>query len=72
MDSEPFMDVASLAAAMVGAMAARTQMAVATKVMKMSLDSQASVLQLLQAEQQNAGQLSNAAAGLGQNLDVSI
>jgi hypothetical protein len=65
------MDVSSLAAAMVGAMAGRTQMAVATKMMKMSIDSEASVLQLLQAGQQNAGQLSNAAAGLGQNLDIT-
>jgi len=71
MDSEPFMDVSSLAAAMVGAMAGRAQMAVATKMMKMSIDSEASVLQLLQAGQQNAGQLSNAAVGLGQNLDIT-
>jgi hypothetical protein len=65
------MDVASLAAAMIGAQAGRTQMAIATKVMKMSIDSEASVLQLLQAGQDNAGKLANAAAGLGQSLDIT-
>jgi hypothetical protein len=64
------MDVASLAAAMIGAQAGRTQMAVAAKIMKMSINSEASVLQLLQAGQQSAGQLANAAAGLGQNVDI--
>jgi hypothetical protein len=70
-DLELTMDVASLAAAMIGAQAGRTQMAVATKIMKMSIDSEASVLQLLQAGQQNAGKLADAAAGLGQNLDIT-
>ena len=42
------------------------------KMLKMSLDNQASVLQLLDAGQQNAGKLANAAAGLGQNLDISV
>jgi hypothetical protein len=66
------MDVASLAAAMIGAQAGRTQMAVAAKMLKMSIGSEASVLQLLQAGQQDAGQLANAAAGLGQNLDITV
>jgi hypothetical protein len=66
------MDVSSLAAAAVGAQAARMQIAVATKMLKMSIDSQASVLQLLQAGQNNSGQLANAAAGVGQNLDMTV
>ena len=65
------MDVASLAAAMIGAQAGRTQLAVATRMLKMNIDSEGSVLQLLQAGQQNAGQLANAAAGIGQNLDIT-
>jgi hypothetical protein len=60
-----------LAAAMIGAQAGRTQLDVATKIMKMSIDSEASVLQLLQAGQDNAGKLANAAAGLGQSLDIT-
>ena len=66
------MDVSSLASAMVSAQAGRLQMAAAAKMLKMSLDNQASVLQLLDAGQQSAGQLANAAAGLGQNLDISV
>jgi len=66
------MDVSSIAAAMIGAQAGRTQMAVATKMLKMSIDSQASVLQLLQAGQANAGQAANAASGLGQSVDISV
>ena len=61
------MDVSSIAAAMIGAQAGRTQMAVATKMLKMSIDSEASVLQLLQA-----GQAANAASGLGQSVDISV
>jgi hypothetical protein len=66
------MDVSSLASAMVDAQAGRLQMAVAAKMLKMSLDSQSSVLQLLDAGQQNVGKLANVAAGVGQNLDISV
>jgi len=66
------MDVASLAAAFVGMQAGRMQLAVATKMLKLSNDSQAAVLQLLQAGQDNAGQAANAALGLGQNLDITV
>ena len=65
------MDVSSLASAMVAARAGQTQLAVAAKMLRMNLDSQKAVLQLLNAGQQNAGQLANAAAGLGQNVDIS-
>jgi hypothetical protein len=66
------MDVSSLASAMVAARAGQTQLAVAAKMLKMNLDSQKAVLQLLNAGQQNAGQLVNAVAGLGQNVDMSV
>jgi Putative motility protein len=66
------MDVSSLAAALVGMQAGRMQLEVATKMLKMSNDSQAAVLQLLQAGQDNAGQAANAALGLGQNLDITV
>jgi hypothetical protein len=66
------MDVSSLASAMVAARAGQTQLAVAAKMLKMNFDSQKAALQLLNAGQQNAGQLANAAAGLGQNVDISV
>jgi hypothetical protein len=66
------MDVSSLAAAMVGAQAGRTQMAMAAKIMKMNADSAASIIQVIEAAQQNLNQLADAAAGLGQNLDITV
>jgi hypothetical protein len=66
------MDVSSLAAAMVGAQAGRTQMAIAGKMMKMNADSAASIIQVIKAAQQNLDSLASAASGLGQNLDISV
>jgi len=66
------MDVSSLAAAMVGAQVGRLQLAAATKMMKMNADNAASIVQVIEAAQQNLTQLANAAAGLGQNLDISV
>jgi hypothetical protein len=71
--SEPAdMDVSSLAAAMVGAQVGRTQAAMAAKMMKMNADNAASIIQVIEAAQQNLDKLANAAAGLGQNLDISV
>ena len=66
------MDVAAMAAAFVGMQAARTQMEVAAKMLKMSNDSQKSALQLLDAGQSNAQSSASAALGLGQNLDITV
>jgi hypothetical protein len=66
------MDVASLAAAFVGMQAGNMQVAMATRMLKMSSDNDKAALQLLQAGQENAGQAANAAMGLGQNLDVTV
>ncbi len=65
------MDVASIAAAFVAAQMSRMQMAVAAKIIRMNADQANSVAQLLQSAQQNAAQLANAAAGVGQNVDIS-
>ena len=62
------MDVSSLAASMVGAQAARTQMSVAAKMLKMNADSAALIVQFLQSGQQNLEKLAD--AGLGQNLNI--
>jgi hypothetical protein len=64
------MDVSSLAAAMVGAQLGRAQLAVAARMMKTDADNAASIVQLIEASQQNLAKL--AAAGLGQNLDISV
>jgi len=66
------MDVSSLAAAMVGAQAGQLQMAVAAKMIKMNADSAASIAQVIDASQQNLTKAANAAAGLGQNLDMTV
>jgi hypothetical protein len=66
------MDVASLAAAMVGAQAGRLQLAAAAKMMKMNADNAAAIVQVIEAAQKSLGQLAETAAGLGQNLDISV
>lgn len=63
------MDVAAIATAMASANAAQTQSAMAAKMMKMNLDAQASVVQVLEAAQQNLAAL---APGIGQNLDITV
>jgi uncharacterized alpha-E superfamily protein len=65
------MDVSSLAAAMAGAQMGRLQLAAAAKMLKMNADNAASVVQIIDAAQKNAAQLMNAAAGIGQNLDIT-
>jgi hypothetical protein len=59
-----------LVAAAAGMMAANTQSQVANRVMKMSLDAQAQVLQLLVPSQTNPA--TNNAPGIGGHLDVSV
>ena len=57
---------------MPGASAASAQMALAAKMMRMNADAEASVAKLVDAAQQNLQQIVNAAAGLGQSLDITI
>ena len=63
------MDVAAIATAMASAQAAQTQSAMAAKMMKMNLDAQASIVQVLEASAQNLAAL---APGIGQNLDITV
>jgi hypothetical protein len=65
------MDPTSLAAAMVGAQMSRVQMAVAAKMRRMHADSAASIVQVIDAAQQNMSRLANLADGVGQNVDIS-
>jgi hypothetical protein len=57
---------------MAGAQAGRAQLAMAAKMMKMNADNAASIIQVIEAAQQNLDKLANAAAGLGQTLDISV
>ncbi|HET9618826.1 MAG TPA: hypothetical protein VFP74_16795 [Pseudolabrys sp.] len=66
------MSSVSVAAAMTGASAASTQMALAAKMMRMNADAEASVANLLDSAQQNLQQITDAGPGLGQNLDIHV
>jgi hypothetical protein len=63
------MDVTAVASAMVGVQLGRAQIAMAAKMMKMNADNAASIIQVIEAAQQNLGQLAD---GLGQNLDITV
>jgi hypothetical protein len=65
------MDV-GLVSGLLGAQTARLQMAVAARMMQMNAVSEQSVLQIIDAAQQNAKSLANVAAGIGGNLDISV
>jgi hypothetical protein len=65
------MDTAAIASAFVGAKAAEVQMAFAAKMMKMNADAAKSVVQVIEAAQENLNRLANVAAGIGGNLDIS-
>ena len=65
------MDVASIAAAFVGAQAAQLQTAVAAKMLRMNAQASADTAKLLEAAQQNFSRLANVAGGIGDNLDIT-
>jgi hypothetical protein len=66
------MDTASIAAGLVAAKTAQTQMAIAAKMMKMNAEAAQSVVALIDASQANLAQLASAAPGLGGNVDISV
>jgi anthranilate phosphoribosyltransferase len=66
------MDPASLAGALVGAQASQAQMAAAAMMMRMNADAAKSVVQVIDAAQQNMQSLANVAAGVGQNVNISV
>jgi hypothetical protein len=66
------MDPTSLAAAMVGSQMSQVQMAVAAKMLRMNADAAASVVKIIDAAQQNLQSLANVAAGVGQNVNISV
>ena len=62
----------ALVSAVMANKAAQTQLALAAKFTKMNAASEQSIAQLLEAANQNAQKLADAAAGLGQNVDIRV
>jgi len=48
------------------------QMAAAAMMMRMNADNAASVVQIIDAAQQNMARLANVSAGVGQNVNISV
>jgi len=65
------MDPASLAGALVSAQMSRVQMAAAAAMMRMNADAAQSVVQVVQAAEQNAQRLADAAAGIGCSVNIT-
>ena len=65
------MDPASLAGALVSAQMSRVQMAAAAAMMRMNADAAQSVVQVVQAAEQNAQRLADAAAGIGRSVNIT-
>jgi len=66
------MDPVSLVTAMVGAQTGNVQSAMAAKMMKMNANAEASLAQMVDSASQNLMSLANVAAGVGQNLNISV
>jgi hypothetical protein len=66
---KPYMDT-SLISAFISAQVGQFQLAVAARLARTSTDG-TSITQLVDAAQQNAEPLANAAAGVGTNLDIT-
>jgi hypothetical protein len=66
------MELTSLASAMANAQVGGVRMALAARMLKMNADAKGAIAQVLDAAQQNMQRLTNAAAGVGQHLDISV
>jgi hypothetical protein len=66
------MDVGALASSLIGAQVGQLQLAVAAKMLRMDFDAEKSVAKLIDAANSNVDRLANVAAGVGENLDISI
>jgi hypothetical protein len=66
------MDPVSIATALVGAQMSGAQMAVAARMLRMNADNAASIVQVLNAAQQNMASLANVASGIGQSVNISV
>ena len=66
------MDVGAVAASLVGARMEQLQTALAARMLRMNAENAASIVQVLEAAQENIDRLANAANGLGANVDISV
>ena len=66
------MDPASIAASFAAASAGQTQQILAIKMMKMNAEAAQSVVDMLDAGQQNLEQLTGAPPGMGANVDIRV
>ncbi|HEY6254434.1 MAG TPA: hypothetical protein VIY51_01445 [Xanthobacteraceae bacterium] len=66
------MDPAALALAFITASAGQFQLAVADKMLAISVDAGRSAVKLIDAAQQNIDRLANVSAGIGTNVDVTV
>jgi len=66
------MDETGLASAFIAARMGQVQLAVAAKMLRMNADAAQSIVQVIDAAQQNLDRLANVATGIGGNLDVSV
>ncbi len=66
------MDLAAIAAALAGAQSAQTQLAVATEMVRMNAQADASVVKLVDAAQRAMSTLANVADGIGGKLDITV
>jgi hypothetical protein len=67
-----FMDVGSLAGSLVSARMGQVQTSMAASMLRMNADSAASIVKVIEAAQQNIDKLTQAADGLGANVDISV
>ena len=65
------MDTAALASSLIAARTGQTQVALAAEMVKMNAEQAASIVQVLEAAQDNMQQLV-AASGLGTAVDISV
>lgn len=65
------MDTAAIATAFVDAQMSQVQMAAAAKMMRMNAQAESSIIEVIDAAQQNIDRLANVAAGVGGQVDVS-
>ncbi len=66
------MDPTSLAHAMVAGQMSQLQSAMAAKMLRMNADAAGDIVKVIEAAQQNINSLANVAAGVGQNLNISV
>ena len=57
---------------MVGAQVSQMQMAAAAMMMRMNVQNAGAIVQVIDAAQQNLDSLANVAAGVGQNVNISV